>query len=152
MVVSSSTVCLASALFSNEQRLIEQCLSTIDDTFHWIFLHPSHGSTGTGTGTIWSQKKVPVSVPEKFGTGTGTFPGICYRYRKIPRNFPLFGFVRVSVPEKNGPKNSTGTGSRKIWSWKESTGNGTGKKSGHRHTLVRTQTGASLLLRKLQID
>ena len=115
-MVSSSTVCLASALFSNEQRLIEQCLSTIDDTFHWIFLHPSHGSTGTGTGTIWSQKKVPVSVPEKFGTGTGTFPGIWYRYRKIPRNFPLFGLYRywyryqknlvlekvpVMVPEKN---------------------------------------------------
>merc|ERR1712218_267350 len=51
--------------------------------------------TGTGTGKNWSRKKVPVTVPEKFG------PGKKYRYR----------FRKNLVPEK-----STGTGTGENWS------------------------------------
>ena len=39
-------------------------------------------------------EKVTVSVPVKFDTSTGKFPGIWYRYRRIPGNFPLFGWYR----------------------------------------------------------
>ena len=53
--------------------------------------------TGTGTGKIWSRKKVQEPVPQKFGPGK--------RYRRklgpIPENL---------VPEKFGPRKSTGTG------------------------------------------
>ena len=50
---------------------------------------------GTGTGKIWSRKKVPVPVPKKFG------PGKKYRSR----------YRKKLVPEK-----STGTGIGKNWS------------------------------------
>ena len=54
--------------------------------------------TGIGTGKIWSRKKVPVPVPEKFG------PGKKYRSR----------YRKKLVPEK-----STGTGIGKNWSRKK---------------------------------
>ena len=89
---------------------------------------------GTGTGKIWSwkkywcrknlvPKKVQVSVPEKFGTGTGEFPG----------TFHFLGGTSI-VTRKTGPgkmyrrcryqnkfswKKGTGTSTRKIWSRKK---------------------------------
>ena len=43
-------------------------------------------------------EKVLVSVWEKFGTGN--FPGIWYWYRRIPRNFLLFGWYRYRYGKK----------------------------------------------------
>ena len=54
-------------------------------------------STGTGTGKIWSRKKVPVSVPEKnYGTVT-----LCNRHNRMEITYDqiagcLNGCVRVS--------------------------------------------------------
>ena len=81
--------------------------------------------TGTGTGKNWSRKKVP--VPEKIG------PGKKYRsrYRKklVPEKVP------VPVPEKFGPGKKYRSRYRKKMVPEKSTGPGTGKNSGYRHTL-----------------
>ena len=84
--------------------------------------------TGTGTGKKWSRKKVPVPVSEKFG------PRKKYRsrYRKklVPEKEP------VPVPEKIGPGKKYRSRYRKKMVPEKSTGPGTGKNSGYRHTLI----------------
>ena len=55
-------------------------------------------------------EKVPVSVPEQFGTGTGKFPGI----------FLFLGGTDIGTGT-NWSRKSTGTGNRNIWSRKKVT-------------------------------
>ena len=48
---------------------------------------------GTGTGQIWSQKKAPESVPDKFDPRKNTGTGKNWSQKKVP----------VAVPEKFDP-------------------------------------------------
>ena len=92
-----------------------------------------HREIKPSTSKIWQPIKL---VPEKFATSTGEFPEIQYRYRRFPRNFPLFGVVPEMVPENVDTENKYRNRYRKNLITKISAGTSIWKKIVSCHTLI----------------